>query len=684
MVHTVEQQAVDTIRVLAADMTRGANSGHPGAPMGCAPMANVLYTKHLNVNPKNPKFINRDRFVLSNGHGCALQYILLHLMGFDVTLDDLKNFRQVGSKTPGHPEATDTPGLEVTTGPLGQGISNAVGLAAAQEHLAAKYNRPNFDIFSNYTYVILGDGCLQEGVALEAISLAGHWKLGKLICLYDSNKITIDGQTNISFTEDVRKRFESCGWHTSAVADGNSDQEGIAKAIEEAKAVTDKPSLIEISTTIGYGSLIQDTSKAHGSPLSADDIKQLKEKFGFNPEEKYAVPQSVYDLYAQRTKHGEEYEGAWNTLFQKYSQEYPAEAAEIKRRFAGDLPEGWENALPRFTPSDPAVASRKASEIVLNALAAAIPDFMSGSADLSSSNLVRWKTASPFQNPSTGLGDYKGQYLFYGVREHGMFAVMNGMACYGGIIPIGSTFLNFLTYGWGAVRLSALTHLRVLYVMTHDSIGLGEDGPTHQPIETLALTRATPNLLTFRPADANEVAGTYKVALSARHRPSVLALSRQALPNLEGSSLEAVSKGAYVLQDQPNAKVIITATGSEVSLAVEAANVLNGQGVPTRVVSMPCTELYDEQPAEYKKSVFTTGTPVVSVEALGVIGWERYAHAFVGMTDGQGNNVFGASGPIQDLYKKFNITTDVVVKKAQDTVAHFAKLGYVPELGVTI
>ncbi|KAI8343855.1 transketolase, partial [Chlamydoabsidia padenii] len=663
MVKTTEQHAIDTVRVLAADVVRGANSGHPGAPMGCAPMAHVLFNNHITLNPKNPKFINRDRFVLSNGHGCALQYVYLHLLGFDVSMDDLKQFRQLGSKTPGHPEANDTPGIEVTTGPLGQGIANAVGLAAAEAHYAATFNKPGFELFNNHSFVILGDGCLQEGVAAEAISLAGHWKLGKLIALYDDNNITIDGSTEVSFTEDTIKRFEAYGWHTIVVADGDNDINAINKAVEEAKAVTDKPSLIKIKTTIGYGSLLQGEEKVHGAPLSGDDIKQVKEKFGFNPEESYVVPKEVYDLYAARAAHGAQAEAAWNALFAKYKQEFPAEAAEIERRFSGKLPEGWEAALPKFTPADAAVATRKLSEGVLTALSNVIPELIGGSADLTGSNLTRWKTAVDFQHPSTGLGDYSGRYLRYGVREHAMFSIMNGLTSYGGIIPYGGTFLNFLTYGWGAARLSALSHLRVIYVMTHDSIGLGEDGPTHQPIETLTLTRATPNMLTFRPADGNEVSGTYLVAIENQHRPSVIALSRQNLPQLEGSSIEIVRKGGYVLQDAADAKVIFVATGSEVSLAVDAAKKLAAEGVAARVVSMPCTELYDEQSEEYKKSVLTPGVPVIAIESLGAWGWERYSHAQIGMT------TFGASGPIKDLYNKFNITADAAVAKAHKVIA---------------
>ncbi|KAI9252396.1 transketolase [Phascolomyces articulosus] len=677
MVQNVEQHAINTVRVLAADVVRGANSGHPGAPMGCAPMAHVLFGKEMTFNPKNPKFINRDRFVLSNGHGCALHYIYLHLLGYDVSMEDLKQFRQVGSKTPGHPEAHDTPGIEVTTGPLGQGISNAVGLAAAEAQLAATYNRPGFELFNNYTYTILGDGCLQEGVSAEAASLAGHWKLGKLIALYDDNEITIDGSTEVSFTEDVLKRFESYGWHTLSVADGDNDVEGIAAAVAAAKAVTDKPTIIKVKTTIGYGSLLQGEEKCHGAPLTVDDIKQVKEKFGFNPEESYAVPKEVYEFYGARAAAGAAAEVEWNALLEKYVQQFPTEGAELKRRLAGQLPEGWEAALPRFTPADKAVATRKLSEGVLTALADKVPELLGGSADLTGSNLTRWKQAVDFQHPSTGLGEYSGRYFRYGVREHAMFAIMNGLAAYGvNIVPYAGTFLNFLTYGWGATRLSALTHLRVIYVMTHDSIGLGEDGPTHQPIEVLALTRATPNILTFRPADGNETSGTYLVALSDASRPSVVALSRQNLPQLEGSSVEAVAKGAYVLQDAADAKVAFIATGSEVSLAVDAAKLLAEQGVPARVVSMPCSELFDEQSVEYRKSVLPAGLPVVSVEALGTFGWEKYSHAQVGMTS------FGASGPAGQLYKKFGITAEAAAAKAQAVIAHYAKAGYVPELGV--
>ncbi|KAI9276507.1 transketolase [Sporodiniella umbellata] len=676
MVQSIDQKAINTVRCLAADVVKGANSGHPGAPMGCAPMAHTLFHKFMRYNPKNPKFINRDRFVLSNGHGCALQYIMLHIAGYDVSMEDLKQFRQLDSKTPGHPEVNDTPGIEVTTGPLGQGISNAVGLAAAEAHLAATFNKPGYKLFDNDTFVILGDGCLQEGVSAEAISLAGHWKLGKLVALYDDNAITIDGATEVSFTEDVIQRFEAYGWHTLIVGDGDNDIESIEKAIQEAKSVADKPTLIKVKTTIGYGSLNQGEEKVHGAPLSDDDIKQVKSKFGFNPEEKYTVPQEVYDLYAARAEYGAQVEQEWNALFAKYKAEFPAEAEEIERRFSGKLPQGWEAALPRFTPADAAVATRKLSEGVLTALSDVIPELLGGSADLTGSNLTRWKKAVDFQHPSTGLGDYSGRYFRYGVREHGMFAIMNGMAAYGGSIPYGGTFLNFLTYGWGAARLSALSHLPVIYVMTHDSIGLGEDGPTHQPVETLVLTRATPNMLTFRPADGNEVSGTYLAALENNQRPSVIALSRQNLPQLEGSSIEVVRRGGYVLQDAENAQLILVATGSEVSLAVESAKQLASEGIPTRVVSMPCTELFDEQPEDYKRSVLAAGLPIVSIEALGVTGWERYAHAHVGMRS------FGASAPIKQLYNKFNITVEATIEKSKKVIAYYQKAGYVPEVGL--
>ncbi|CEG69619.1 Putative Podospora anserina S mat genomic DNA chromosome 2, supercontig 2 [Rhizopus microsporus] len=678
MVSDIDQKAINTIRTLAADVVFKADSGHPGAPMGLAPIAHTLFTQFLRANPKNPYFINRDRFLLSNGHACALQYILLHFLGYNLTMEDLKQFRQVGSKTPGHPERIDTEGVEVTTGPLGQGISNAVGMAAAEAHLAATYNRPGYNIIDNYIYVILGDGCLQEGVASEAASLAGHLQLGKLIAIYDDNHITIDGDTDVSFTEDVIKRFEAYGWHTQVINNGDTDIEDFKKAIVEAQKVTDKPSLIKVRTTIGYGSLNQGKEKVHGSPLKEDDIKQLKQKFGFDPEKTFQVDNDVYELYHKRAQQGAEYEKQWNELFEKYKKEYPKEANELIRRFSQKLPDGWEKVLPRFKPSDSAAATRKMSETVLNALADTIPELLGGSADLTGSNLTRWKDAVDFQPPSTGLGDYSGRYFRFGVREHGMFAFLNGMSAYGGIIPFGGTFLNFLTYGWGAARLSALSHCRVIYVMTHDSIGLGEDGPTHQPVETLALTRATPNMLTLRPADGNEVSGAYWVALQNKERPSVLALSRQGLPQLEGSSPESVHKGGYVLQTDDKPQVIFVATGSEVTIAVDAHKKLKKQGIPSRVVSMPCTELFDEQPIEYKKQVIPSGTPVISIEALGTFGWDRYSHAHIGL------HTFGTCGKVGDVYKHFGITSEHAVQKAKDVIEHFKKLGHVPELNVQL
>jgi len=669
-----DTHAVNTIRVLAADTVFKSNSGHPGAPMGCAPMAHLLFSRFMNYNPKNPTWANRDRFVLSNGHACALQYIMLHLMGYPTTMDDLKNFRQLGSNTPGHPESHMTVGIEVTTGPLGQGFANAVGLAIGEAHMAATFNKPGFELFNNYTFMITGDGCLQEGVASEAASLAGHLQLGKLIALYDDNHITIDGDTEVSFTEDVVKRFEAYGWHVIVVKDGNSDLEGMAKAIEEAKKVTDKPTLIKIFTTIGFGSLMAGTEKVHGSPLKADDITQLKKAMGFNPEEHFAVPQSTYDLYHAKAAKGAGINSEWDALVEKYSAQYPELASELKRRLANELPEDWAKALPRFTPADKAIATRKLSESVLNKVADLLPELMIGSADLTGSNLTRWKTAVDFQPESSGVGNYAGRYLRYGVREHGMSAIMNGLDAYGGIIPAGATFLNFISYASGAVRLSALSGHRVIYIMTHDSIGLGEDGPTHQPIETMAMIRATPTLVDMRPADGNETSGAYLFAISAKDRPSVLALTRQDLPQLEGSSVEKTLFGGYVLQEVEGADVTLVGTGSEVSLCVDAAKLLKEQGIKARIVSMPSTTLFDEQSHEYRASVLIDGVPSVSVEAMTTFGWNRYAHESLGI------DTFGASGPYKEVYRHFGLVPDIVAAKVQKIVAFYKGEGHVPSL----
>ncbi|KAF9134341.1 Transketolase [Mortierella sp. 14UC] len=669
-----DTHAVNTIRVLAADTVFKSNSGHPGAPMGCAPMAHLLFSRFMNYNPKNPKWANRDRFVLSNGHACALQYIMLHLMGYPTTMDDLKAFRQLHSKTPGHPECHITEGIEVTTGPLGQGFANAVGLAIGEAHMAATYNKPGFELFNNYTFMITGDGCLQEGVSCEAASLAGHLQLGKLIALYDDNHISIDGDTEVSFTEDVVKRFEAYGWHVIVVKDGNNDLEGMAKAIEEAKKVTDKPTLIKIFTTIGFGSLMAGTEKVHGSPLKADDIVQLKKAMGFNPEESFAVPQSTYDLYHAKAAKGTALNQEWEALFEKYAAEFPELAAELKRRLNKELPEDWAKALPRFTPADKPIATRKLSEAVLNKVADLLPELMIGSADLTGSNLTRWKTAVDFQPENSGIGNYSGRYLRYGVREHGMAAIMNGLDAYGGIIPGGATFLNFISYASGAVRLSALSGHRVLYIMTHDSIGLGEDGPTHQPIETMAMIRATPNLVDMRPADGNETSGAYLFAISAKDRPTVLAFTRQDLPQLEGSSVEKTLFGGYVLQEVEGADVTLVGTGSEVSLAVDAAKLLAAQGIKARIVSMPSTTLFDEQSHEYRASVLIDGVPSVSVEAMTTFGWNRYAHESLGI------DTFGASGPFKEVYKHFELVPEDVAAKVQKIVAFYKNEGHVPSL----
>ena len=550
------------------------------------------------------------------------------------------------SITPGHPEAHDTPGIEVTTGPLGQGICNAVGLAIAQAHTAAVFNKPNFDIVDNYTYCFLGDGCLMEGVSSEASSLAGHLQLGNLIAVWDDNHISIDGDTNCAFTEDVVKRYEAYGWHVVTVKDGDHDLAAMAAAIKECQAVKNKPSLIQLTTTIGFGSTQQGTHGVHGSPLKADDIKQLKEKFGFNPDKTFDVPQEVYDAYAKTAAKGAAAEAEWNQLLAKYGESYPAEHKDLLRRLKSELPEGWEKALPVYTPADPAVATRKLSETVLSNIESLVPELLGGSADLTGSNLTRWKGAVDFQPPATGLGEYSGRYVRYGVREHGMGAIMNGLAAYGTILPYGGTFLNFVSYAAGAVRLSALSRVRVVWVATHDSIGLGEDGPTHQPIETLAHFRALPNCMVWRPADGNETSAAYKVALTHKDCPSIIALSRQNLPQLEGATIEKAALGGYVLQDIEGANITLLATGSEVSICVEAAKYLaDNHNIKARIVSMPCFEVFDSQPKEYKLKVLPDGIPSISVEVMSTMGWEKYSHEQFGL------NRFGASGPYKDVYK---------------------------------
>ncbi|ODQ67098.1 putative transketolase TktA [Nadsonia fulvescens var. elongata DSM 6958] len=655
----IDIKSINTIRCLAADAVAKAQSGHPGAPMGLAPLAHVLFNHHLNFNPKNPDWYNRDRFILSNGHACMLQYIMLFLYGYEgMTLNDIKGFRQLHSKTPGHPE-NQTPGIEVTTGPLGQGISNAVGLAIGQQSIAAHFNKPGFEISDNYTYCIFGDGCMMEGVASEAMSVAGHLKLSNLIAFYDDNHISIDGSTDMALTENVLARLEAYGWHTICVKDGNSDLEGINNAITEAKKIKDKPVCIKVTTTIGFGSVNEGKASVHGSTLKDDDIFNVKKKFGFNSEQKFIVEDDVSNLYAQRAKEGAKVEETWNSLFASYKEKYPDLAADYERRFKRELPSNWEEHLPVYNPSDDDNATRKLSEAVLNKLFDVLPELIGGSADLTPSNNTRTKGVVDFQPPQTKLGDYSGRYIRYGVREHGMSAIMNGIASYGALIPYGGTFLNFVSYAAGAVRLAALSHIRVIWVATHDSIGLGEDGPTHQPVETLAHFRALPNIMVWRPADGNEVSAAYKMAIGSKFTPSIIALSRQNLPQLEGSSIEKASKGGYVLVDSKNPDIILVATGSEVYIAVDAAKKLKEEkGLSVRVVSLPDWHTFDIQSDEYRLSVLPDGPPIMSFEALSTLGWERHAHEQFGL------DVFGASAPFQDVYDFHHFNPEGVAERA--------------------
>jgi transketolase len=658
---SLQELAINSIRFLAVDAVQKANSGHPGLPMGAAPMAYVLWKNFMKFNPKNPKWFDRDRFVLSAGHGCMLQYALLYLMGYDVTLEDLKQFRQWGSKTPGHPENFETPGVEVTTGPLGQGVGNAVGLAIAEAHLAAKFNKPGHTIVDHYTYAIAGDGCNMEGVASEAASLAGHLKLGKLIVLYDSNSISIDGGTDLAFTENVGARYEAYGWHVLYVEDGNSDLDAISRAIAQAKAVTDKPSFIVITTTIGYGSPNKsNTAGVHGSPLGKDEITLTKEALGWPLEPTFYVPDDVLKHFRTAVDDGAKAEADWNDRFAAYEKAYPAEAAEFKRMVAGQLPDGWKEALA--TVATQQNSTRNLSGFCLNALAPVMPELIGGSADLAHSNMTYLKGIADFQ-----AGSYDGRNFRFGVREHGMGSVLNGMTLHGGLIPYGATFLIFSDYMRAAIRLSALSQVRVLHIMTHDSVALGEDGPTHQPVETLASLRAIPNLIVMRPADAKETVGAYEVALTHTATPTLMAFTRQSVPNLEGTSIEGTHKGGYIVVDVPNPDLILIATGSEVQLAVTAAATLAGEGKAVRVVSMPACELFDAQPKAYRDSVLPPSvTKRISIEAGTTFGWHKYVGS-----DGVaiGIDRFGASANGNVCLEKFGFTVENLLDTARSLLA---------------
>lgn len=626
-------------------------------------MAFVLWDQFMKFNPKNPQWFNRDRFILSAGHGSMLQYALLYLMGYDsVAIEDIKQFRQWGSKTPGHPENFETAGVEVTTGPLGQGIANGVGFALAEAHLAATFNKPDATLVDHYTYVILGDGCNMEGVAAEACSIAGHWGLGKLIALYDDNHISIDGSTDVAFTEDVSKRFEAYGWHVLHVKDGNTDLAAIAKAIEEAKAVTDQPTMIKVTTTIGYGSPKKaNTAGVHGAALGAEEVEATRKNLGWDYPP-FEVPQDVLDHTHQAIERGAQLEAAWNEVLAQYKAKYPQEAALFERLLSGELPANWAEVLPRYTAEDKGLPTRKHSETCLNKLAPVLPELIGGSADLTHSNLTELKISGDFQK-----GAYQNRNVHFGVREHAMGAICNGMALHGsGLIPYGATFLIFTDYMRAAIRLSALSNVGAIWVMTHDSIGQGEDGPTHQPVETLASLRAIPNLTVIRPADGNECSGAYQVAITnaKHHKPTLLAFTRQNVPNLAGSSIENTLKGAYTLVDcNGTPDLILIGTGSEVSLCVEAASKLTSEGKNVRVVSMPSWELFEAQDSAYQESVFPkTVTKRLAVEAGVSFGWQKY----VGL---EGDTVsidrFGASAPGGICMEKFGFSVDNVLAKAK-------------------
>ncbi len=649
----------NAIRALAMDAVQKANSGHPGAPMGMAEIAEVLWNRHLRHNPANPKWADRDRFILSNGHGSMLIYALLHLTGYDLPMEELKRFRQMHSKTPGHPEYGYTPGVETTTGPLGQGITNAVGMAMAEKILATEFNKPGFDIVNHYTYVFMGDGCLMEGISHEACALAGTWGLGKLIAFWDDNGISIDGHVEGWFTDDTPKRFQSYGWHVIANVDGH-DSVAVDAAVEQAKAVTDKPTLICCKTIIGRGSPNKEgTHDVHGAALGDAEIADTRANIGWNYPP-FEIPKDVYEGWDARVK-GEGIERLWNNKFAEYQKAYPAEAAEFKRRMAGELPPGWDKHVAEFIAKTnekaETIATRKASQNCIAGLQPALPEFVGGSADLTGSNLTNWPGCHHVS------GKTPGNYISYGVREFGMSAIMNGMSLHGGILPFGGTFLMFSEYARNALRMAALMKQRVIYVFTHDSIGLGEDGPTHQPVEQTATLRYIPNMDVWRPCDTVESAVSWVSAVERKTGPSSLIFSRQNLKfqQRDAATIANIRKGGYVLsREQGKLQAVIIATGSEVDLAMQAQKALGEKGVFVRVVSMPSTNVFDRQDAAYRESVLPKGVVRIAVEAGTTDFWRKYVGldgAVVGM------DTFGESAPAGDLFKHFGFTVDNLVSK---------------------
>jgi len=667
----LDQLCINTLRALSIDAIQKARSGHPGLPLGAAPMAYALWDRFLKHSPTNPKWPDRDRFVLSAGHGSMLLYSLLHLTGYDLPLEQIQQFRQWGSMTPGHPEYGVAPGVETTTGPLGQGCGNAVGMAMAEAHLAARFNRPGHTIVDHYTYALVGDGDLMEGVAAEAASLAGHLGLGKLIFLYDCNHISLAASTSLTFTEDVAKRLEAYHWQVLRVAEGN-DVNAVAEAIAAARATLDRPSIIIIETHIGFASPKQNTFQVHGSPLNADEVIQTKKNLGYPSPEPFFMPEQALAHFREAIERGKRWEAEWQQRWEAYEKAYPDLAAEWNRVTSGRLPEGWDKDIPTFSPDDKPIATRAAGGKVLNAIAAHVPEIIGGSADLNPSTDTALKGAGDFQSPAHQPADkqgavggewsYAGRNLHFGVREHAMGAILNGMALHGGVIPFGATFLTFADYMRPSIRLAAMMRLPVVYVFTHDSIGVGEDGPTHEPVEQIASLRAIPHLTVIRPADANETAQAWRVALTQRLGPVALVLTRQVVPILPPGG--DVLRGAYIIADAPDTPdVILIASGSEVSLALEARQKLAEQNVQARVVSMPSWELFDGQPQEYRDHVLPPQVKArLAIEAGVPMGWTKYA-------GDQGDvlaveNRFGASAPFQVIFEKYGFTVENVVRRA--------------------